>query len=153
MQQIMKRRGADMPKISKYASMVYRFGQIYFDEQLAPYHIGCGQQFFLLHICQNPGITQFELANIDRFDKGTCARAVKKLEEQAYITRRTDDKDHRIFKLYVTREGAEVVTFVNQILMDWHGIISEGMSQEECKMAEKLMSKLAVNAGAYIHNR
>lgn len=35
-----------MPAISKYSSMVYRLSQIYFDEQLAPYHIGCGQQFF-----------------------------------------------------------------------------------------------------------
>lgn len=48
-----------MPAISKYSSMVYRLSQIYFDEQLAPYHIGCGQQFFLLHIYRHPGINQY----------------------------------------------------------------------------------------------
>ena len=66
-----------MPAISKYSSMVYRLSQIYFDEQLAPYHIGCGQQFFLLHIYRHPGINQYELAYQDHYDKGTTARAVK----------------------------------------------------------------------------
>ena len=58
-----------MPAISKYSSMVYRLSQIYFDEQLAPYHIGCGQQFFLLHIYRHPGINQYELAYQDHYDK------------------------------------------------------------------------------------
>ena len=72
-----------MAHISKNASIVYRSSQAFFDETLAPYHIGCGQQFFLMRIYEQPGISQFELAETGSFDKGTCARAVKKLEELA----------------------------------------------------------------------
>ena len=78
-----------MAHISKNASIVYRSSQAFFDETLAPYHIGCGQQFFLMRIYEQPGISQFELAETGSFDKGTCARAVKKLEELGYLRRET----------------------------------------------------------------
>ena len=44
-----------MPTISKCASIVYRFGHMFFDEHLEENHIGSGQQFFLLHIYEHPG--------------------------------------------------------------------------------------------------
>lgn len=142
-----------MPSISKYSSMVYRFGQIYFDEQLAPYHIGCGQQFFLLHIAQKPGINQYELAMIDQYDKGTCARAVKKLEEQGYIDRKVDENDRRITKLYVTKRGQEIVKIVQNILFEWYTILTEGLNREEQIAVATLMGKVANNANVFIRNR
>lgn len=142
-----------MPSISKYSSIVYRFGQIYFDEQLAPYGIGCGQQFFLLHIAQNPGINQFELAYKDHYDKGTCARAVKKLEELGYIIRRADEKDRRITKLYVTKQGLEVVNRVLEVLKEWYEIITDGMDEDERDLVAQLMRKVAGNASHYIRGR
>ena len=91
-----------MAHISKNASIVYRSSQAFFDETLAPYHIGCGQQFFLMRIYEQPGISQFELAETGSFDKGTCARAVKKLEELGYLRRETRSSDRRSVQLYLT---------------------------------------------------
>lgn len=139
-----------MPAISKCASIVYRFGQMYFDEKLAPYHIGSGQQFFLLHIYRNPGISQEELASFDRYDKGTTARAVKKLEDQGYILRRCDEKDRRFMKLYVTQEGEAVVTEIYRILNDWNAVLNEGLDAQEQKLVSKLMEKIAQNADRHI---
>lgn len=142
-----------MPAISKYSSMVYRLSQIYFDEQLAPYHIGCGQQFFLLHIYRHPGINQYELAYQDHYDKGTAARAVKKLEEQGYVLRRSDEHDRRITKLYVTKKGEAIVEMINQVLADWHAIITDGLSDEECEVTERLMGRVAANAAAFVKKK
>lgn len=142
-----------MPNISKFSSMVYRFGQIYFDEQLAPYGIGCGQQFFLLHIAQNPGINQYELAFKDHYDKGTCARAVKKLEELGYITRRVDEKDRRITKLYATEQGHEIVIKVKDVLKEWYHILTEGLDHEERILVAQLMQKVANNASVFMRKR
>ena len=44
-----------MAHISKNASIVYRSSQAFFDETLAPYQIGCGQQFFLMRIYEQIG--------------------------------------------------------------------------------------------------
>ena len=142
-----------MPAISKYSSMVYRLSQIYFDEQLAPYHIGCGQQFFLLHIYRHPGINQYELAYQDHYDKGTTARAVKKLEAQGYVLRRSDEHDRRITKLYVTKKGEAIVEMINQVLADWHAIITDGLSDEECEVTARLMGRVAANAAAFVKKK
>ena len=71
-------------EIGKYISILQRLSNIYFANELSSYQIGCGQQFFLLQIFKNPGISLQELASNGSFDKATATRAVKKLEEEAY---------------------------------------------------------------------
>ena len=69
-------------EIGKYISILQRLSNIYFANELSSYQIGCGQQFFLLQIFKNPGISLQELASNGSFDKETATRAVKKLEEE-----------------------------------------------------------------------
>lgn len=138
-----------MPGINKYASILYRISQIYYDEQLAPYHIGSGQQFFLMRIHKHPGISQQELAEKGFYDKGTTARAVKKLEQENYIIRKADENDKRIIRLYVTQKGELLMPIIDQVIADWRGIITEGMSKEEADEIEKGMQRIAQNAKAH----
>ena len=37
-------------QIGKHISVAYRMGQIFYDNELAPFSIGSGQQFFLVNI-------------------------------------------------------------------------------------------------------
>lgn len=135
-----------MNEIGKYASMMYRCGQIYYDEQLAPYHIGCGQQFFLLRIHEKPGISPYELAEEGFYDKGTTARAVKKLEELQYIKRELDQNDHRIQHLYLTEKGKPLVHIIQNMLRTWHAALLDGLSVEEKRSAGILLNRLSENA-------
>ena len=138
-----------MPGINKYASILYRISQTYFDEQLTQYHIGSGQQFFLLRIHQHPGISQQELAEKGYYDKGTTARAVKKLEEEGYIIRRTNDQDKRVIRLFVTKKGEVLIPIIIKAIADWRTIITEGMSEEESIKIENGMKEIAMNARMY----
>lgn len=135
-----------MPTISKCASIVYRFGHMFFDEYLEKNHIGSGQQFFLLHIYEHPGISQEDLAHIDHYDKGTIARAVKKLEQEGYILRKSDEKDRRFMKLYVTKDGEALVMKIQEIIKQWNKMLTEGLSDEEQVLVSNLMEKIAQNA-------
>lgn len=139
-----------VPGICKYSSIIYRLTQIYFDECLAPYHIGGGQQFFLLRIHDNPGINQYQLARKGHFDKGTTARAVKKLEEAGYINRIADKKDRRFTKLYVSEEGNILIKKIIEDVHAWYHILVRDFSEEECILVEKLMERIAENAHHYI---
>ena len=69
-------------EIGKYISILQRLNNMYFANQLSFYQIGCGQQFFLLQIYKNPGMSLHELASYGQYDKATATRAVKKLEEE-----------------------------------------------------------------------
>lgn len=63
----------------KYISIIQRNTGRYFDISLEPDHIGSGQQFFLLRIAENEGLTMLDLAQTGSYDKGTVTRAVQKL--------------------------------------------------------------------------
>ena len=138
-----------MPGINKYASIVYRISQTYFDECLKQYHIGSGQQFFLLRIYQHPGISQQELAERGYYDKGTTARAVKKLEQEGYILRKVNDHDKRVIRLYVSKKGEALIPVITETIAQWRSIITEGFSDEESQLLEKGMKDIAANARAY----
>lgn len=138
-----------MPSINKYASILYRISQTFFDEKLAPYHIGSGQQFFLLRVYLHPGISQQELAEKGYYDKGTTARAVKKLEQEGYIYRKVSNHDKRITQVYVSKKGEAIVPIIVEAIGQWKDIITNGMSEQEIEMMENGMRIVSDNARAY----
>lgn len=73
---------------------------------------------FLMRIYEQPGISQFELAETGSFDKGTCARAVKKLEELGYLRRETRSSDRRSVQLYLTGQGEQLVPVIQGMLLN-----------------------------------
>ena len=113
-----------MAHISKNASIVYRSSQ--------------------------PGISQFELAETGSFDKGTCARAVKKLEELGYLRRETRSSDRRSVQLYLTGQGEQLVPVIQGMLLEWNAILCRTLQADEKEQAERLLDEIAGNAAAYI---
>lgn len=74
-----------MKKISRLISVIHRHGMRFFNCCLADTEIGRGQQFFLVCIYENPGISMQKLASIGHFDKGTVTKAVKKWRIMAIL--------------------------------------------------------------------
>lgn len=140
------------PNYGKHISLLYRVGQIFYDTELAPYHIGCGQQYFLLSIAQNPGINLLALAREGFYDKGTTTRAVRKLEEAGYIRVEKDEGDHRLRKLYVTEEAAPVIEKTQETVARWHSLLTQELNAEEQGQAAALLERMAGHAYEYIKN-
>lgn len=127
--------------VTKYISILYRTGQIFFDKKLKPYGIGCGQHVFILRIHENPGISILGLAQKGCYDNATATRAVKKLEQKGYIKIISDTKDKRIKRLYVTEKAQELISFNYEIKEEWMEIIMKGMDIDKReKMTEHLKS-------------
>ncbi|MBT9777950.1 MarR family transcriptional regulator [Clostridium sp. MCC353] len=137
--------------LNKYASIIYRQAQRYFDKELEKHGIGCGQQFFLLHINSNEGISMYDLARLGHFDKGTVTKAVQKLEEEGLIRIEVDPKDRRMRRLYTTRKAEEVVKAAYDLRETWFEILTEGLTDEEVRTIGLLMSRMAENAYDYMN--
>ena len=137
------------PHIGRYASMLYRLGNRYYDRILAENGIGCGQQFFLLRLHENPGLGVKDLAKLGIFDKGTAARALQKLEELGYLRRDEDPRDKRAQRLYATEQAAEVVAATQAAVDRWNAVLTEGMTEAEAAEAWRLMAQMADNALGY----
>lgn len=136
--------------LTRYISVLYRQGNRYYDKALARFGIGCGQQFFLMRISENEGISMYDLAHLGHFDKGTVTKAVQKLEEQGYLRIAVDPEDRRIRRLYTTEPAKEVIEGIHTSREDWHDILTAGMSAEDAEQAQLLLAKMAENAYHYM---
>ena len=117
-------------QLNKLISIIHRHGQRFFDRELFE-GVKSGQQFFLVRIYENQGISMQELAGLGYFDKGTVTRAVQQLIDKEYIIKETDAKDRR----------------------HWNEILMDGLTEQEKELAAKRLGKMAENAYQSIKNK
>ena len=104
-----------------------------------------GQYLYLVRICENPGIIQEKLAEMIKVDRTTTARAIKKLESNGMIERLEDKENKKIKKLYPTKKGAEIYTFIIREINYSNAVALNGLSDEEAKQLEYLLKKVCKN--------
>ncbi|MGL5506720.1 MAG: MarR family winged helix-turn-helix transcriptional regulator [Paraclostridium sp.] len=105
--------------------------------------MGSGQFMFLVNLYKNDGISQEELAEILNIDKGTTARAIKKLEEEGFIRREKDEKDKRAYKLYITDKAEDVKEDIFSILREWEDVLLCDLNREEVIVIKQLLKKIS----------
>lgn len=131
--------------IGKYISQIYRKGRIFIGKGLEEYNIGQGQFMFLLELYIQDGRNQEELAEVLKIDKGTTARAIKKLEENKFIRREKDERDKRSNKVYLTEKGESVKDNIFFTLSQWNEKMSEQLDEGERELIIKLLKKVCSN--------
>ena len=132
--------------VGRIVSCIHRFTAITFHKKLEKYNIGPGQLHFLMVLYRNEGINQECLAHKLMIDKATSARAIKKLEEEGYVTRKIDENDKRSYKIFLTKKGYDLKPIVNQILHEWTNILLTDFNEKEKKTLFELLEKLLKNA-------
>ena len=100
---------------------------------------------FLLELQINDGRNQEEIAETLKIDKGTTARALKKLEEQGFVTRIKDENDKRSNKIYLNDKAKDVREGVLDVLNDWNKEITKSLTEEEEEMLKSLLEKVCKN--------
>ena len=131
--------------IGKYISQLYRKGSVFINKEVSEYGIGSGQFMFLLELYINDGKNQEEIAETLKIDKGTTARALKKLEEQGFVTRIKDENDKRSNKIYLNDKAKDVREGVLDVLNDWNKEITKSLTEEEEEMLNSLLEKVCKN--------
>lgn len=127
----------------KYISIIQRNTSRYFDLSLEADQIGSGQQFFLLRIAENEGITMYDLARIGSFDKGTVTKAVQKLAQQGYVRIEVDEYDKRVRHLYITDRARAVIDRVYDLRDSWNAQLTADFTPEEREQVLNLLTRMA----------
>lgn len=128
--------------IGKYIGELHRASGIYFSKKFNKFGIGSGQYIFLLNLYRNSGITQEELTDIVKLDKATTARAIKKLEEEGYVSRVKKENDKRAYRLELTEKAENIKEEVYSIMNQWESKVRSCLTQEETEELINLLSKL-----------
>ncbi len=135
--------------IPRWVSLIYRYGQMYIGEHLKKYDIGRGQHIFINALYKEDGLTQEELADYLKIDKGTTAKALKKLEDQGYITRTVSKKDKRCNEVHLTEKALLIKGDVRKVLTEWRERLTFGLTDEEKQLALIILEKMGDNASRF----
>ncbi|CEH35338.1 MarR family winged helix-turn-helix transcriptional regulator [Romboutsia lituseburensis] len=128
--------------IGKYVSQIYRKGSSFISKGLNELGIGSGQVMFLLELYRQDGRSQEELCDVLNIDKGTTARAIKKLEEEKFLTRVKDETDKRAYKVYLTQKSKDLKFDVISVMMQWEDNITSKLTEEEAENMVMMLKKI-----------
>lgn len=130
----------------RWISLLNRYIQAYISKHLKAYNLGYGQHSFLLVLYDNNGISQDTLSDILNIDKGTTAKAVKKLEDEGYVYREVDPDDKRAYRLYCTEKALNLKPVLFEVLRSYNDLLTANFTEEEKELTLKLLKKMSENA-------
>lgn len=134
----------DCNYIGRYISQIHRKGGSFISKELSGLGIGSGQFMFLLELYRGDGRSQEDLAETLNIDKGTTARAIKKLEEEGFLTREKDEVDKRAYKLYLTDKGKDIKESIYKVMSKWEIHMTSNLTEEEGKIVKTLLQKICM---------
>ncbi|MBU3111251.1 MarR family winged helix-turn-helix transcriptional regulator [Clostridium lacusfryxellense] len=138
--------------LGRWISLLHRYGHVYIGRQLKQYNISKGQYTFLNALYKKDGLRQEQLSDYLKIDKGTTAKAIKKLEDDEYITRKVDEKDKRAYNVYLTQKALIIKPVVRKAMMNWTDILFSGFSEDEKKTSLALLERMGENATSITQN-
>ena len=132
--------------VGKWISPLYRYRKAFMAKRLENYGAAGGLFMILLTVSCKDGINQEQISDYLKIDKATTAKAVKRLECEQYVRRETDADDKRINRVYITEKAVEAVAEIRKALMEWDGIIREGVPEEDYQKTQETLHKMIRNA-------
>ena len=132
--------------VPRWISLLHRHSHMYLGKQLKQYNINKGQYTFLNALYKKDGVRQEQLSDYLKIDKGTTAKAIKKLEDDNYIIRIVDANDKRAYNVYLTEKALKVKPIVRKAMMAWTDILFSGFNEEEKKTSLALLERMGENA-------
>jgi DNA-binding MarR family transcriptional regulator len=119
---------------------------IFLNNRLRPLGLSAGQFPVLMLLAKEQNIMQENLVRYYHLDKGTIARAVKKLEDGGFIRRIIDPVNRRAVRLFLSEKGEQAAVELQAIDREWEEHICKGLSQKKRETLYSLMRTVAQNS-------
>jgi len=129
-----------------WIAILHRYRKSYVNKQLEAYGFSGGQFIILLTISKHDGSSQEEISQLLKIDKTTAAKSIKKLEINGYVLRKKDPTDGRAYNVYLTQKALDIIPLIRETVKKWDSEVTVGLTEEECRLAEEILHKMADNA-------
>lgn len=136
--------------IGKYIAQAYRMNGKLASKAFSKFGIGSGQYVFLIHLYSNDGINQECISSNLNIDKGTTARALKRLEELGYIIRVVDDEDKRAYRVFLTDKAKYIEKEFFEILAEGNRVLTKDFTEEEKALTISLLKRMVNNSKDHV---
>lgn len=126
-------------------SIIHRQSSMYLDRQLKEDNITGSQYTHILVICENPGVSQEEISDKLKIDKGSVARTIKQFEKEGYITRLTATEDKRQYQIYPTDKAKALYEKIHGIAIASEKRLTRNFTDIEREILKNLLDKVVSN--------
>jgi DNA-binding MarR family transcriptional regulator len=104
-----------------------------------------GQEILLMHLWEQDGRTQSELADLMCIQHATLTKSIDRMTQAGLLERRTDPEDGRVSCVYLTQAGRDIRTSVESI---WRQVEAESFANltlEERILLRRLLMQVHQN--------
>lgn len=116
-----------------------------FNEALSEQGLFSGQDFIILAVIENEGLTLRELAKILEVSAATASVSVKRMEKSGFIIKKPDEKDARITRLYPTSKAKAVPEIIHAHMDEMEKTLKSDMTAEQAEIFADLLEKAVQN--------
>ena len=104
--------------------------------------IGTAEFDFIHLLRHHPGLTQAQIREQLKIDKGAAARRAAALETKGYLVRKTHPTDRRSQLLFATEQADHLKNSKEYIEATFYDWLLEDLSHEECEIFCQILDKL-----------
>ncbi|HKH42569.1 MAG TPA: MarR family transcriptional regulator [Solirubrobacterales bacterium] len=113
-----------------------------FEARLAPLGIHAGQDRLLQELWQEDGMTQRELIDRLSVEPPTVTGILQRLEREGFLTRRPDEENRRIQRVYLTDAGRKLEGPVREVWREVESSFLSGLSSADRRQLQSLLVRL-----------
>lgn len=136
--------------MNQYTGIYRRSELLYIRLELEQYGLQPLEGKVLYFLCNNCCTQEDVCAHFD-MDKGRIARNLSELEDKGLVCRTVNEKNKRQKLVRLTPKGEEVLVEIGTIFQRWDAICYSGFSEEERRMHQDFVKRIAENAMNYRH--
>ncbi len=135
-----------MPRPNFKVLKTFRLGMSYANQRLQDVDISAGLVYFLIELSQVESLNMSDLSAAVGVDNAYATRAVAKLFTLGYVKRAEDEHDRRSYRVSLTASGRRIAERVSETMLEWVGIITNGVSPEDIGTVNRVFDRFYENA-------
>jgi DNA-binding MarR family transcriptional regulator len=109
----------------------------------------CGitsEQWLVLKVIDdNPDSSQTEIAEISKKDRASITRILDLMQKGAYIERRKDDRDRRMYRIHLTTKGKKVLKAVIPVTQNIEEICTQSLKKKQITEIIQLLDSVCAD--------
>lgn len=138
-----------MPSLMRQINVISRCGSLWRGDKLKDTGLRPVHATYILVLCHEPGLSQEQLARRIYINKSNVARHLAALERDGFVERRQSDTDRRVLLVYPTARAEAILPTVKAVMREWNTYLTEGFSEEETAVLQKLIGRVCSRATTY----
>lgn len=107
-----------------------------------------GQGMMLMFLSEHEGLTHSEIAEKLNISPAAATKVIKRLEEEGYVQRQSDENDERISRVFMQESGRAVISGIHSAFKKLDEQTFQDFENEDLDQFEKYLRHILTNLKA-----